>query len=512
MRTSSYITLPHIFSYLVILAIGFVVTTSVSAANITIDTTGGEDSRMALDSSGNPVIAHLNGGKVRLAVCDDERCAEDVTITPDIVTGVNAFDMVLDADDNPIIVYQGTAQLNLYALFCGDTTCTSNNTVVSLDSDQAVGSYLSAKLDSNGMLVVSYYDAIDQELNVAVCGDAMCSAVMILVVSDSVPFGMYSSMVLDDQDRPIIAYQGQGELRIIFCDDVVCSSGNIVSGLDTSANGYFNSIKLDSSGFPVVSYTNSLDQVRVLICGDAMCATSIVEVIDPSGTNSFPSLAIDSNDYPVISYSTSTGMELATCEDELCQVIGIEEIENLGSLNQGSFLILDEDDIPLVSYHDSSDNNLNFYYPGAEVTPPDNDNNGDEGTNGGGTSVISRIVRQRHNVRGTMTSPNGIICPFFTEYLRRGDRDGVNGKHDVAKLQRFLNERGYVAGRDDGIFGMQTTGALKRWQSAFANEVLAVWSPVLKPTGIFYKSSRYLANKQMGCLTTIMLENGIVLQ
>jgi hypothetical protein len=105
-----------------------------------------------------------------------------------------------------------------------------------------------------------------------------------------------------------------------------------------------------------------------------------------------------------------------------------------------------------------------------------------------------------------------VVCPYFIDFLRRGDRDFVAGKRDVAKLQGFLNERNFDSGQNDGVFGPVTEDAVKTWQASVADQVLNVWHNFMSPTGYFYKASRHVANKQVGCPAVTLLDNGTLLQ
>lgn len=109
-------------------------------------------------------------------------------------------------------------------------------------------------------------------------------------------------------------------------------------------------------------------------------------------------------------------------------------------------------------------------------------------------------------------------CPHFSENLQFGDRDYYVGgvKTEVGRMQEFLVGTGFGSAFGpmpiDGIFGELTRIAVKEWQGYFADQVLRVWSPTLKPTGFWGLSSRWLANQQVGCRAErIILDNGVVL-
>ncbi len=92
----------------------------------------------------------------------------------------------------------------------------------------------------------------------------------------------------------------------------------------------------------------------------------------------------------------------------------------------------------------------------------------------------------------TLTVKN---CEFFTGYHHFGDSGG-----DIDKIQLFLQDRGYYTGKINGIYGLATFRAVKAFQSDLNQKILDPWGiQKEKPTGFWYKSTRYAANKAIGC-------------
>ncbi len=86
-------------------------------------------------------------------------------------------------------------------------------------------------------------------------------------------------------------------------------------------------------------------------------------------------------------------------------------------------------------------------------------------------------------------------CEAFTKYHAFGDRGG-----DVSAIQMFLKEQGYYKGTISGVYSFATFKAVKAFQKDYSQKVLDPWG--IKdgsPTGKWYKSTRYAANKMIGC-------------
>ncbi len=117
----------------------------------------------------------------------------------------------------------------------------------------------------------------------------------------------------------------------------------------------------------------------------------------------------------------------------------------------------------------------------------------------------------------TPLSPLTNTCPQFTEYLKKGMRDGRNGVSEISKVQSFLNRKLGLSLITDGIFGKNTYRAVAQFQSQHFNQVLAPWG-LTNPTGWWYQSTRSYANFLENCSegvvqldNTVRIQDGIVI-
>ncbi len=120
--------------------------------------------------------------------------------------------------------------------------------------------------------------------------------------------------------------------------------------------------------------------------------------------------------------------------------------------------------------------------------PADNDESDDSNGGGGGGGGSSS------------NSPNGQVlgatstCGIYVDkYLRRGYMNDVEA---VKKVQKFLNDYMQAGLKEDGVFGLSTENALKKFQLAHADKILTPWG-FSKPTGIFYITTQTEVNNIM---------------
>lgn len=101
-------------------------------------------------------------------------------------------------------------------------------------------------------------------------------------------------------------------------------------------------------------------------------------------------------------------------------------------------------------------------------------------------------------------------CPVFTQYMRKGDRDGYRGRdqqafsispliHEVLLLQKTLTDLGFnPKTNQDGIFGTVTENAIHQFQKTYPQEILEPWK-LNTSTGRFYQTTKKQLNAVLGC-------------
>jgi hypothetical protein len=394
---------------------------------VTVDQDGtvGQYTSMALDAQGNPVISYYDPSETKLKVvhCFDKNCSSfNAILTPDAASQVGQYSsLVLDHSGNPVVSYYDQANTALKVLHCGNSSCSSGNTIATPDSVGVVGQYTSIAVDSSDRPVVSYYDVTNGKLKILHCGNAACSAGNSLVkpdtgssngVQSSVKLnaagnpvvayfdfsnsslkilrcgnanctagnaidtldsigdvGRYPSLVLDGSGNPAVSYLdlSNGDLKVLRCGNAACSAGNTIAAADTNGvAGYYSSLALDAAGIPVVSYHNiSNGSLKFVHCGNAACTNGNM-ITSPDASGLYTSLALDASGNPVVSYYNANqgDLKLLHCGSSSCGPNTVAVPDGVSDTGQYTSLKLDAGGKPVVSYWNSSNGDLMLLHCG----------------------------------------------------------------------------------------------------------------------------------------------------
>lgn len=142
---------------------------------------------------------------------------------------------------------------------------------------------------------------------------------LVKTLDANAPEARESSLRLDSDGHPVVAYYNSSSIRIVICDTTDCSSMGTSKNLISVSEEPYVSLQLNSNDKPVFSYFDGM--LQLLSCTDTQCSSvPIPETVDSStGVGKYSSLQFDSStNYPIISYYTGTNLKIAFCKDSDC--------------------------------------------------------------------------------------------------------------------------------------------------------------------------------------------------
>jgi hypothetical protein len=293
-----------------------------SGTSITVDSgQAGLYNSLAINSAGNPVISYFYGdeefgyGQLRVAVCGKPNCSSGNVITtvdrPKTRQGGlvgQGTSLALDGSGNPVIAYyvnqNGGDQMRL--VHCGNPACTAGNSFIKLEAGNFAGPTLA--LDPGGNPVIAYQEGI-QPLHIVHCGDVDCAnhtSITHLTNTGANMFGGNTTLAVDTAGNPIYSYPHvdtrHAEQRLMHCGNGTCRSGNSFSEIDPKAADQ-SSLVLNAEGDPVIAYQSGGNLI-VFVCGDANCTSGNTRTVADTTENSgiWPSIQLDAQQNPVVAY------------------------------------------------------------------------------------------------------------------------------------------------------------------------------------------------------------------
>jgi hypothetical protein len=192
------------------------------------------------------------------------------------------------------------------------------------ESNEDTGLFTSMLVDGADNPIIAYFDKKERTVKLALCDDPLCNEFEIKVIDDEGAVGQYPSLVLDEQGFPVISYYDMTKkaLKIAVCQDARCDAIERKILDQTGKAGEYNSLQLTSAGCPVISYFDDENEhLKLAICGDPACADVLLTTVDDGeDVGKSTSLALTADDRAVISYydEENAYLKLAVCNDAEC--------------------------------------------------------------------------------------------------------------------------------------------------------------------------------------------------
>jgi hypothetical protein len=267
--------------------------------------------------------------------------------------------LALPADGLPVISFFDPSTSDLRVAKCGNASCSVGNTVTTVDSVGSVGGYNSVVVPPDGLPIISYLDSTNQDLKVAKCGNASCSSGNTITTVDSVfNVGFYTSIVVPADGLPVISYSDNTnqDLKVAKCGNASCSSGNTITTVDSVGNvGGDTSIAVSADGFPVISYNVFPTGLKVVKCSSADCVFgNTITLVDNVGTPGVgTSIVVPADGRPVISHY-SPNLKVTKCGNASCSSGNTSTVVDNTITQDGlqSAIAISSDGLPVIAYAD----------------------------------------------------------------------------------------------------------------------------------------------------------------
>jgi hypothetical protein len=266
---------------------------------------------------------------LKVAHCDEYRCTGSITFTtidPDPSADVGKYTSItIGSDGYGIVSYYDTTNANLKVAHCSNTECTAA-TLTALDTTGNVGPYTSIILGVDGLPLISYYDVTNTNLKVAHCSNVNCtSATLTTLDNNAGNVGQYSSIAVGSDGLGLVSYYDatNTNLKVAHCSNVTCTSATLTT-LDNNAGnvGQYTAINVGGDGMGVMSYYDATNgDLKVAHCSNATCSVSTNVTVDSTGNvGQATAMTVGADGFPLISYYdvTNTGLKIVHCSNAFC--------------------------------------------------------------------------------------------------------------------------------------------------------------------------------------------------
>ncbi|HYF63153.1 MAG TPA: hypothetical protein VD886_10100 [Herpetosiphonaceae bacterium] len=237
----------------------------------------GRYNAITVGGDGQPIISYYDqtDTSLKLARCGNLSCTSAVTATLHDLNDTGKFTSIaLGVDGLPVVSYFNETDTSLWLARCANSVCGAVNTF-QIDNSGVSGSGTALAIGADGVPVIAYYDNTLTALKVARCNDIACSgAPTVTTVDNSGATGQDPSIAIGSDGLPIVAYHdaSQQDLRVAHCQNPACS-GSVLITVDGAGNtGLTPSITIGSDGLPLISYQyRAAKLLKTIHCGNLFC-------------------------------------------------------------------------------------------------------------------------------------------------------------------------------------------------------------------------------------------------
>lgn len=240
---------------------------------------------IAMRANGRPLIGYIafTGGEIRAYDCADSACSGGtVRVIDDAVSvSLNAGQrtaVAVASSGQAWIAYQDATLGDARIARCVNDACDTSPTLITLDAANNVGAWIAMDLTPAGAPVVTYHDATDTALKLAICGPN-CASVTLRTLDNagSSDVGTHTAVAVPADGRPVIAYHdvAGGDLKFFVCDSATCGNGTtrvLADGSSALPVGHYASLALRPDDRPVIAFHDEgNDDLEFHLCAGPTC-------------------------------------------------------------------------------------------------------------------------------------------------------------------------------------------------------------------------------------------------
>jgi cell shape-determining protein MreC len=307
---------------------------------------------------------------LKLAFCPDLACTSPtVTNTPDRTGNVGQYSSVtIGTDGRALISYYDATNGDLKVAHCADSADSACPSVTrtTLQTEDNVGQFTSITIGTDGLGLISYYDATNGDLKVAHCADSACTSATRTTLQSEDNVGQFTSVTIGTDGLGLITYYDvtNGSLKVAHCANVACTSA-IRTTLDGGAHnvGAPSSMIMGADGLGLISYYDTTNgDLKVAHCVNVACTSATRTTLDGGAHNvgAPSSMIMGADSLGLISYydATNGDLKVAHCANVACTSATLATVDSIGSVGQYNSVTIGADGLALISYHDETSGDL----------------------------------------------------------------------------------------------------------------------------------------------------------
>ena len=239
------------------------------------DSTGvvNSDTSIWIGTDGLPIVSYRDFSDSFLKVlhCGDATFSTDNTFQWVQNIDADGFDssLAIGVDGNPIASFHGADATELVIVHCRNITCQVRDIIERVDTAGVPGFDTAMTIGNDGMPVIAYREGSGNDLRVAKCGNITCSAGnQITTIDDGTKVGFDISISIGTDGLPIISYYDADlfNLKFVHCGNAACTAGNAITVIDSAGSvGSHTALAVGRDGLPVIAYRDAtLDALKVV--------------------------------------------------------------------------------------------------------------------------------------------------------------------------------------------------------------------------------------------------------